>query len=149
MADNACARIVAYDNGRDEFRAVAGAFFENPTARLRVRDTGADRPTRMFDSCGCGRHVIAPRGDWRQRNRIAFAEAIVSFVESAARDRKFDHIMFVAPPAMLGPLRRVLGRVSLACEVAGIGKDLIKVPAAKLQVQLRRAIRSQQGLRPM
>jgi len=140
MADSACARIVAYDGPSDTFHAVDGAFFENPSAHLHIRDMGTDKPARSIESLGGARHAIEPHVDWRREDRIAFAKKIIAYLEKAERDKKFDRIVLAAPPTMLGHLRAALENTKIQCTVKSVRKDLMKVPAAKLAAQLNKAV---------
>jgi protein required for attachment to host cells len=142
MADSACAQILANDGSSDKFSLVAGAFFENPSARRHTRELGRDRPARAIESVGGARHAIEPPVDWRREDRIAMAKKIGKFVEKAARDRKFDQVVLAAPPTMLGHLRAGLGRLGTERTVKELRKDLMKLPAAKLAAQLRQAVKA-------
>ena len=141
VADAGSARIIALEGSRRDQTPAVEASFENPAARGHARDLGSDRPGRTFESVGSMRHAEEPRTDPLRHAKAAFARTIAEYLEHAGNEKKFDQIVLVAPPAMLGDLRAMLGK-QFARRVAGeIGKDLTKLPVAEVMAHLHAAIR--------
>lgn len=75
-----------------------------------------------------------PRGDEDERR---FANALVKTLERGMADSHFQHLVFVAPPHLLGVLRESLPR-GLADKLrASTAKDWSHVPDAELARQVR------------
>ena len=100
---------------------------EDRDARVPTRALGADRPGRSRDSFGEGRHGVAPPVDWHRFEKERFAKEMAALVNSAALQNKFDRVMLVAPPRVLGDLRKALNAQATAKIGGEIGKDLTQV----------------------
>lgn len=100
---------------------------ENPDARTPTRALGAERPGRVHDSVGQGRHGMAPPADWHEFEKERFAKEMAAMVNTAALENKFDRVILVAPPRVLGDLRPALNAQATAKVGGEIGKDLTKL----------------------
>ncbi len=97
-----------------------------------TREIGSDRPGRVHDRLGPGRHAMAPRVDWHEQQKQDFLKALAARLDRAAAQKAFDRLILVAPAKALGELRAALGQAA-AGQVAGeLPKDLTKVPAQDL-----------------
>ena len=138
VADAARAQLFVNEGAQEPIAPVHS--LENPNAHLRDRDLVSDKPGRSIESVG-GAHHAEDRVDHHRAEKTAFARRIAEYVEQGAVDKKFDRLVLVAPPHMLGDLRGALGRQAQARVSHEIAKDLTKLPVAKLQEQLRPLIR--------
>ncbi len=141
MADGGRATVLLNEGPGKGMHPVDGARFTNPSAHLHSRDIGSDRPGRSVESVGGSRHAIAPRSDPHRQRESEFAKSVASYLDRAAQERRFDSLVLVAPPAMLGDLRGMLGKHAAGLVSAEIGKDLMKTPMHELASHLSPAIR--------
>ncbi len=125
ICDGARGRILVnrgYGTMLDEIREA-----EDHDARLPTRALGTDRPGRAHDSSGAGRHAMAPPVDWHKFEKERFAKEIAAMVNTAVLENKFDKVVLVAPPRVLGDLRQALSAQAKAKVSGEIGKDLTQV----------------------
>lgn len=134
IADGATARVVS-DGG--EGRSLV------PVDDLRLagnnlpdRDLAADRPGRAFDRAGTGRHAMEPRTVPHRIEHERFAREIVAALEQARQQNRFDHLILVAPPRMMGDLRSLLPPVIAEAVSGELTKDLTKISIHDLPAHL-------------
>jgi protein required for attachment to host cells len=84
------------------------ATLQNPDASLRDRDRDSDRPGRVFDSFGKGRHAMAPGETGRQQSTHRFAHEIANYLNRALTAGDFTHLVLMSDPTFLGVLRKEL-----------------------------------------
>ncbi len=135
VADAARARLFMSD-GHD-VQPIEGATFDNPAAHGFSRDLVSDKPGRTIESVGGARHAQEPKHDPHREAKAAFARRVAEYVEQGARDGKFDHLVVVAPPQMLGDLRGALGQHAMARLAGTAPKDLMKIPTAELKAHIQ------------
>ncbi len=135
VADAARARFFLSD-GHD-VQPVDGATFENPAAHGFSRDLVSDKPGRSIESVGGAHHAQEPKHDPHRAAKAAFAKRVADYVEQSAVDDKFDDLVVVAPPQMLGDLRGALGKHAAARLVGTASKDLMKIPSGELKAHLQ------------
>ncbi len=93
-----------------------------------TQEVGSERPGRVHDRMGPGRHAMAPRADWHEQQKQDFLGAVAARLDRGADQKVYDRLILVAPAKALGQLRRTLGHAA-AKRVAGeLSKDLTKVP---------------------
>ncbi|MEX2123239.1 MAG: host attachment protein [Woeseia sp.] len=81
---------------------------ENPEATLRERDRNTDRPGRVFDSFGKGRHAMAQEETGREHELKNFANDITQYLSKAHGAGQFKQLVLIAEPTVLGFVRRKL-----------------------------------------
>ena len=106
--------------------------FEMHVDTSPTRDLGSDRPGRVHDRFGPGRHSMEPKADWHRQEKTAFAKAIAERLASAARDGTVDRLILVAPPAMMGDLRSALDDHAQSLISGELTKDLTQRPNAEI-----------------
>lgn len=114
VADDVKAHIYVADTPKDALRAVPGTDFRTPAARATTTGTSFD-------------------GAWD--DTLHFAQRTASYLEQAAVDARFERLVLVAPRALLGYLRRALGRDAARRLVGLLPTDrlatrLTRLPAA-------------------
>lgn len=117
-ADSAEARIFLTERRFGEWSEVAT--LTNPEATKREQDWAADRPGRVFDSFGKGRHAMAPVETGRQHEIHRFAHDVGSFLNEGKMAGDFGHLVLVVEPTFLGYLRQELSSASsrsIVCEL--------------------------------
>lgn len=102
---------------------------ENPA----TRDQAADKPGRLTDG-GDGSHRSAVQEtDWHRIEKQRFAKEIAERLYKAAHKNGFGEIVLVAPPAVLGALRKELHKEVQAKVIAEVDKDLTNHPVHEIE----------------
>jgi protein required for attachment to host cells len=141
VADAARARIFVQEKHGEPLAALDQGDFHNPDSSHHTRDLGSDRPARSQESVGSARHAIEPKHDPRRMAAAAFAKDIAGYLEQGAMGKRYDRLAIVAPPHILGDLRKSLGKHTEALVVAELNKDLTKIPLHELPSHLESVIR--------
>jgi protein required for attachment to host cells len=135
IADGSRARLFEHQRSLRSFELVVEE--DRPELRDRALMRDADRPGRVHDSVGQGRHGMQPHTSTDQLNREHFARELVDRLAQAANEHRFGQLLLVAPPTMLGALRSQLGEGLRERVIAEIDKDLTKIPAHELPEHLQ------------
>lgn len=101
-------------------------------------DFGRDQLGRVFESASPTRHMVAPRIDVQEEIKLNFMRTIAGRLQQEYDRKVFEKLVLVAPPKMLGTLKRCLTPALLECIVAELGKDLTHYPRNELAMQLRK-----------
>jgi len=109
-------------------------------ARKPTREVGSDRPGRVHDRFGPGRHTMVPRVDWHQFEKQKFAREMAAILDGAAEKRAFDRLVLVAPPKTLGTLRSAIRKNTAKLVTAEVPKDLTQVTVGELPDHLGNVI---------
>jgi len=133
IADGGRARFVERDEDGD-FRTVAN--FESTDLHARTRDLGTDRPTRVRDRVGGGRHSVEPRSDLKQQAKEDFLKTVADALAAEHARGQFDQLMLVAPPGVLTELKQKLAKPIADIVVKDLQKDLTKMPDHELPEHL-------------
>lgn len=96
-----------------ELEVVREVHDENPP----TREQGSDRPGRFNDAGGAHRSAVAET-DWHRIEKERFAGEIADRLYKMAHRGRFEQIVLVAPPVVLGQLRKELHK-EVASRVAG------------------------------
>lgn len=96
---------------------------EMEQANPATREQGTERPGRHSD--GPSEHNSAyEETDWHRLNKERFADEISQILYRQAHANKFDEIVIVAPPQVLGEMRKKLHSEVSSRVVAEIPKTL-------------------------
>ena len=101
-----------------------------------TRDQGSERPGRVHDRFGPGRHAMEPKADWHRQDKTAFARSLAERLDSIARDGKADRFVLVAPPTMMGDLRAALSPHLRDMVTGEITKDLTHANPSEIEAQV-------------
>lgn len=134
LADAARARTYSVIGGARKVTEVEGGSFDNATLHSHTRHVGSDRPGRTVDSAGSARHAEEPRVDAHREEKAQFAHFLVKRLED--RHREFDALVIVAPPQILGEMRKAIGPQTAKRLVGEVDKDLTKIPLSELPARL-------------
>ncbi len=110
--------------------------FEISVESPPTRDLGAERPGRVHDRFGPGRHAMEPKADWHRQGKTAFARSVAERLEAAVEAGQVDRLVLVAPPTMMGDLRAALSRQVHDLVDGEITKDLTRSSRADLETQI-------------
>jgi protein required for attachment to host cells len=102
-----------------------------------TRDQGTDAPGRAFASHGGPRSSVETT-DWHELEKEHFARGIADKINQAAESGDMDEIVIIAPPRVLGELRKQLS-VKAQSKVKGeLDKDLTRHPLPEIEKALAR-----------
>lgn len=135
VANSSRARI--YENhgvGRG-IEPVKGADFANEVRH--DRDTYSDRPGRVQDSAGPGRHAMERPTGAKQQNVVSFARSLTTYLQEQRHKGAFDRLVLIAEPTFLGHLRSGLAKPVSAALHAEIAKDLTRETDSGLAAHLQ------------
>jgi protein required for attachment to host cells len=139
IADGGRARLLEQDRKSRSFKPTSEREFIGNTAQSK--EIASDRPGRTFDSAGRGqpgdagahgRHAMEPGTDPQRHAEYEFARDLSEHLETAANRHRFDRLVLVAAPKILGDLRELLPKTVHGKIVAEINKDLTKIPTRDL-----------------
>jgi protein required for attachment to host cells len=137
IADGSQARILANDGPGTGLSLIAA--HEAPQARAHTTALGTDRPGRTADSMSPARHAMEPRTDPQRHEKERFIAKLAEDV-GAARDR-FDRLVLVAPPRVMGELHRRLDEQTKSKIAGELQKDLTWVALPELAPHLGDVLR--------
>ena len=138
IADAGRARIFANNGVGKGLTEVTDGEYENPLPK--TREIGSDKPGRTFDSAGEGRHAMAPRADWHEQAKEAFAKELADWLKSAHQANAYDRLVLAAPPKTLGDLRAELDPQVAKLVSAEISKDLTHQTPDQLEEQIGKVL---------
>ncbi|WP_173932565.1 host attachment family protein [Chelativorans sp. Marseille-P2723] len=107
---------------------------ENPP----TREQGTDRPGRHFDTAAPHKSGFEET-DWHRVEKERFADEIAGRLYSLAHRGRFDKIVLIAPPTVLGTLRKALHKEVEARVVGEIPKTLTNHTVFDIENMLTRA----------
>jgi len=127
--------------------ARAGRVLENTgpgkgLAALGKQIWKADEPRAHRDKAGVGHNISGPgmaaveQPDLQTLNDAQFAKHLVGHLSKGYRDKKFDRLILIAGPHMLGLLRQELDPSLSAALLGEIPKDISLRPLADIEHHL-------------
>jgi protein required for attachment to host cells len=127
IADAARARILSAEgrNGQalTDLEALVHGESRQPDQAL-----SSDRPGRGWANAGGdARHAMDPPSDPAAVERERFAHQLAARLKSAHHEGRFQHLVIVAAPALLGALRDEIDPVVARCVSHEIAKNVVKV----------------------
>lgn len=135
IADGAHARVLEHSADNPKLEAVEGLAFDAhlpPTHEILT-----DRPGRSFESSGRTRHAKAGRSDPHRELKREMAKKLAGALKSKLVEKRYEHLVLVAPPVTLGDLRDALAKSVRARVAAELAQDLVKTPQSQLRRHLR------------
>jgi len=97
-----------------------------------TREQGTDRPGRSNASVGVARSAMEET-DWHQLAEERFAGELADALYRHAHANRFEKLVIVAPPKVLGNLRKALHAEVIARVAAEIPKELTSHPVAEIE----------------
>lgn len=123
LADGAQARLLRNLGPGKGLEEIAPGSVEFPHPPNREIDT--DRPGRVQDRIGPGRHAMEPHIEPHEKLKMDFAKALADGINAADHKGRFDRLIVAAPPKVLGELRQKLSKGAQAKLLRELDKDLI------------------------
>lgn len=134
IADGNHARILESIGSGRGLHEIAGREIRRETPPSHL--LGRDKPGRVHESVGDTRHAIEPKYDRHRNIEKRFAEQLAGQLQGCVEKKEFDKLVIVAPPQMLGDLRKYLTNEVAVKIVGEIAKDLAKVPNHEISSHL-------------
>ncbi len=110
--------------------------FDNPDARAKSSDLGADRPGRTYDRQGAGRHAMEFELDPQKREQLRFAKTLADTLEKGRVDNAYERLVLVASPSFLGMLRDELAAPLQSMVSLEVDKDYCALRPEELRARL-------------
>ena len=134
VADASRARIFSSNGNLSEMQEVET--LTHPAGRLHEQELTSDLPGRAFDSTGHARHAMGQPVDPKKQEEIVFAKQIADHLDEERKQKTFEHLILIAPPAMLGFLRDSLSAETRKRVTEEIHKDLTQHTLADIKQHL-------------
>lgn len=103
---------------------------EPPTRML-----GSDREGRVYQSVGNARCKVE-QTDWHEQAEEIFVAQIAGRLSNLARDENINALVLVAPPRVLGRLRKHLAPRARAAVSGELAKDIVKFEISDIEEYL-------------
>jgi protein required for attachment to host cells len=108
----------------------------HPESRLKTSEFTSDRPGRVFDSVGFGRHSLSTEVEAHDERALEFARQLAHKLRVARGRNEFHHLMLVAEAGFLGRLKQVLDDQTLKSLVATLDRDYCQKSSSELSRHL-------------
>jgi protein required for attachment to host cells len=137
VANQAEAQVYSADRIHGDLQLVRT--LAHPAGSAHVRDLISDAPGRGYDRTGPARHSMEPDTGVKEEERRRFVKELVEWLKNAHLQGKFDQLVILAAPAVLGVLRKTLSGGLQQAVVKEIPKDVIGQAEDKIRAQLARS----------
>ncbi len=101
-----------------------------------THDIGDGRPGRGHESHGVTRHAYESRSDSHTVLKETFVRCVVDAIAREYAAAEFDRLVIIAPPTVLGVMRRVLPAALREVLIGDVAKDLTKTLNEKIREHL-------------
>ncbi len=101
-----------------------------------TREQGTDRPGRRAGGDTGTQRSAMEETDWHERGEERFAAEIADALYRSAHAKQFQRLIIVAPPKVLGTLRKLLHKEVLERVEAEVPKELATCSVADIQSEL-------------
>jgi len=116
-----------------DLRVIEAHVEENPA----TREQGTDAPGRLFSSRGGTRSAVEAT-DWHELEKEHFAREIAARINKAAASNEMKEIVIIAPPRVLGEIRKELSPQAAARVKGEVDRDLAHHPLPEIEKALAR-----------
>lgn len=136
-ADASRARIFAFDGSNSALREIKA--FDHPEGRVQERQLVTDARGRRY---GGGRqgNTGQPARDAGQHELAKFSRSVCSYLDEAQQQHLFDELCVIAPPTLLGLIRRQLSRETQQRVLSEIPRDVSWLDARQMEEYLTRGV---------
>lgn len=98
----------------------------------KTADQGTDQPGRASASPGTVRSAVEET-DWHRISKERFASDIAAALYKQAHAGRFDELVVIAPPLVLGTLRKQFHKEVAGRVTAELPKELASLPIAEIE----------------
>lgn len=144
VANASRARLLQHDAGMP---LVMLQHFDHPQSRLHAADLAPDQMGRRAADRAHGAVAMTARNDPHRRQAELFAQELTTFIEQAARERRFHRLNVFAAPPFLSLLRRHCGPATQRLLGGMFNVDLSAVDTAALGPRIARELAQRRPLR--
>jgi len=116
-----------------DLRVIEARVEENPL----THEQGTSAPGRVFASRGGVRSAVEPT-DWHEHEKEIFAREIAERINRAAESGEMKEIVIIAPPRVLGEIRKELSQKAASKVRGEIDRDLTHHPLPEIEKALAR-----------
>ena len=109
----------------------------HPQGRMQNKDIDTDKPGRVFDSFGEGRHSTSPKQEPTEHIAQQFAFDLAELLNKGRLTNAYDKLVLIAEPKFLGILRAALDKNTASLVVQSVNKELLDVKEEDLAEYLQ------------
>jgi protein required for attachment to host cells len=116
--------------------------FSHPESRRRTSDLVSDRMGQRFsEGRSAHRNALAPGASPKEVDNAHFAHLLATKIDHARRSNRWRWWVLVAPPHVMGRVKKELTRELEKLLMATVDEDLARVDEQELAMRLRDAVR--------
>lgn len=134
VADSSRARIFKADGPSAALREIET--LAHPESRLHEQKLTSDLPGKSFDSHGQGRHAMEAKMSPKQQERLNFVNQICNRLDSAVGQGRYQQLILVATPSLLGLLRKHVGTDTEKRITYQLDKNIAQLSAEQIRQRL-------------
>ena len=109
----------------------------HPQGRMQNQDIDTDKPGRVFDSFGEGRHSTSPKQEPTEHIAQQFALELAEMLNKGRLTNAYDKLVLIAEPKFLGVLRAALDKNTESLVIQTDNKELLDVKEDELSEYLK------------
>ena len=99
----------------------------HPQGRMQNQDIDTDKPGRVFDSFGEGRHSTSPKQEPTEHIAQQFALELAEMLNKGRLTNTYDKLVLIAEPKFLGVLRAALDKNTESLVSQTVNKELLDI----------------------
>ena len=99
----------------------------HPQGIMQNQDIDTDKPGRVFDSFGNGRHSTSPKQEPTEHIAQQFALDLAEMLNKGRLTNAYDKLVLIAEPKFLGLLRGALDKNTESLVSQTVNKELLDV----------------------
>ncbi len=108
----------------------------HPQGKMKNQDIDTDKPGRIFDSFGEGRHSTSPKQEPTEHIAQQFALKLAELLNKGRLTNAYDKLVLIAEPKFLGVLRAALDKNTELLITQTVNKNLVDIKEEDLAVYL-------------
>lgn len=138
IADGARARVLSHKGQGNGIHQIEGFDFrEEPKS---AQDIMTDKPGRVYDRSGGGRHSMEYRQDPAREEKKRFAGDLADFLDRYRQQKDYDRLIVIAAPKTLGDLRAVFSDLVEESVYHELAKDLTHIANDEIEKHLEEVL---------
>ena len=137
-ADASRARIFEFGGGDSALREIVD--FQHPEGRAQERELVSDARGRRHGGNARQGNTSQPAKDAAQHEMEKFSRNVCAYLDDAQQHHRFDELCVIAPPTLLGVIRRQLSKETQQRVLSEIPRDVAWLDARQLEDYLTRGV---------
>ena len=109
----------------------------HPQGKMQNQDIETDKPGRVFDSFGNGRHSTSPKQEPTEHIAQQFALDLAEMLNKGRLTNAYEKLVLIAEPKFLGLLCAALDKNTESLVTQTVNKELLDVNAEELAEYLK------------